>query len=204
MINTLRERQRKVARDAILTALTDYVSEQGRIDFSVAEIAKRAGVSTRTLYNYFPTRNDLVEAVADWTDEAMAERGSTILPPSLDEVPDVIGPNFAIFEEMSNIATAFARLDTGVSNTRARARRTDAFAEMVREAFPDMAPRQSHALGALLRQLASVKAWYLLTHEHDLDTAEAGAVVSWAVEQLVRALRNGDFPSMPSDVEETS
>ncbi len=204
MSDTLRDRQRKVARDAILSALTDYVSERGRLDFSIAEIAERAGVSPRTVYNYFPTRNDLLEAVADWADEAMAERGSTILPPSLDEVPDVIGPNFAIFEEMSGVATALARLDTAVSRTRARERRTEAFVAAVKEAFPDMPPRQTRALGALLRQLVSVKAWYLLTYEHGLETKEASTIVSWAVEQIVGALRNGNFPSIDGDAEQTA
>ena len=204
MADSLRDRQRKVARDSILTALTDYVSEQRRIDFSVVEIAKRAGLSTRTLYNYFPTRNDLVEAVADWTDEAMEERGSTLLPPPLDQVSSVIGPNFAVFEQMSSISTAFARLDTAVSSTRSRERRTEAFVAIVKEAFPDLTPRQSHAVGALLRQLASVKAWYLLTEEHGLNTPEASAVASWAVEQLVRSLRSGNFPAIERDAQQPS
>lgn len=75
---------------------------------------------------------------------------------------------------------------------------------MVVEAFPDLQPRQTRALGALLCQMASVKAWYLLTHEHDLETPEASAIASCAVEQLVRALRNGNFPSMGRDAEQTS
>ena len=70
--------------------------------------------------------------------------------------------------------------------------------------IPEPATLSLLALGALLRQLAGVKAWYLLTHEHDLDTAEASAIVGWAIEQFVRALRDGNFPSMERDAEQTS
>lgn len=197
MAESLRDRQRQVARESILEALAAHISERGSIEFTVAEIADRSGVSTRTVYNYFPNRQDLIEAASEWVNEAMAARGGTMLPPSLATVSAVIAPNFAIFEEMSTVSEAFARLDTVRSNTGPRERRTEAFRQMVADAHPELSPRQVISIGSLLRQLVSVRSWYLLTREHGLTTDEAGEVVAWSVSAVVASLDAGCVPEIP-------
>ncbi|GIH18319.1 TetR/AcrR family transcriptional regulator [Rugosimonospora africana] len=49
-------------RELLLAAACDMFAEQG-LDVAMADIARRAGVSNGTLYNRFPTRSDLIEAV---------------------------------------------------------------------------------------------------------------------------------------------
>jgi AcrR family transcriptional regulator len=49
-------------RARIVAAARDMFAEHG-IDVAMAEIARHAGVSNGTLYNRFPTRQDLIEAV---------------------------------------------------------------------------------------------------------------------------------------------
>lgn len=48
-------------RDRLLTAARELFAERG-IDVAMADIARHAGVSNGTLYNRFPTREDLIEA----------------------------------------------------------------------------------------------------------------------------------------------
>jgi len=60
----LRERQRARIREDIRDAAFALLSERGD-DVSVGDIAERAGVSERTFYRYFPTRED---ALLDWID----------------------------------------------------------------------------------------------------------------------------------------
>jgi TetR/AcrR family transcriptional repressor of mexJK operon len=50
-------------REAILTAASDLFVEKGLLA-SMAEIARRAGVSKQTLYNRFPNRIDIARALA--------------------------------------------------------------------------------------------------------------------------------------------
>jgi AcrR family transcriptional regulator len=49
-------------RELLLRAAREMFAERG-VDVAMAEIARHAGVSNGTLYNRFPTRQDLIEAV---------------------------------------------------------------------------------------------------------------------------------------------
>ncbi|MGF6885980.1 AcrR family transcriptional regulator [Nocardia sp. GAS34] len=49
-------------RARVMTAAREMFAEHG-IDVAMADIARHAGVSNGTLYNRFPTRQDLIEAV---------------------------------------------------------------------------------------------------------------------------------------------
>jgi AcrR family transcriptional regulator len=49
-------------RDRLITAATDLFAERG-VDVPLDEIARRAGVSIGTLYNHFPNRGALLDAV---------------------------------------------------------------------------------------------------------------------------------------------
>lgn len=80
----MREASRKRARE-IISAAAEHFSEVGFAG-STREIAKRAGVTQPLLYRYFPTKDDLIEAVyhtvylepwnADW-DAALKDRTRT-------------------------------------------------------------------------------------------------------------------------------
>jgi AcrR family transcriptional regulator len=49
-------------RDRLLAAATEVFAERG-LDAPLEEIARRAGVSIGTLYNHFPTRESLLDAI---------------------------------------------------------------------------------------------------------------------------------------------
>jgi AcrR family transcriptional regulator len=57
-------------RDRILDAVVDLVSERRDCDFTMPDVARASGVSLRTLYRYFPNRQQLVDSVATVVDQA--------------------------------------------------------------------------------------------------------------------------------------
>ncbi|MFV9502984.1 MAG: TetR/AcrR family transcriptional regulator [Oscillochloridaceae bacterium umkhey_bin13] len=61
---TLRERRRAQLRDEILAATHQLMMERGYAAMSMEELAARVGVSKPTLYNQFPTKEDLVVEMA--------------------------------------------------------------------------------------------------------------------------------------------
>ena len=61
----LRERQAAVVRDAILDALAHLLETRDPDDIALPQVAADAGVSTRTLYRYFATRDELFAAAGD-------------------------------------------------------------------------------------------------------------------------------------------
>ncbi|WP_129673955.1 TetR/AcrR family transcriptional regulator [Candidatus Chloroploca sp. Khr17] len=64
MSQTLRERRKALLRDEILAATHQLMAERGYAAFSMEELAARVGVSKPTLYNQFPTKEDLVATMA--------------------------------------------------------------------------------------------------------------------------------------------
>jgi AcrR family transcriptional regulator len=75
----LRERKRRLTRQLISDAATTMFATRGFDNVKVSEVAERVGVSEKTVYNYFPTKESLVLDTADEAVEQMAralrERG---------------------------------------------------------------------------------------------------------------------------------
>lgn len=81
----LRERKKRAAREAIATAARRLFAARGFDAVTVAEVAAAAQVSEKTVFNYFPTKEDLAfagreEGIAQFV-TAIAERppGSSVL-----------------------------------------------------------------------------------------------------------------------------
>src|ERR1700727_919997 len=69
----LRERKRRLTRQLISDAATAMFATRGFDNVRVAEIAESVGVSEKTVYNYFPTKESLVLDTADETIQRVAE-----------------------------------------------------------------------------------------------------------------------------------
>ena len=92
--SAVRREQLEQTRERIVDALVEQVWEERLTDFSVPKVAKRAGVSTRTVYRHFPTRDDLLDAVG----ARLIDRAPHPAPPeSFDEMPAYTGRLFDWF-----------------------------------------------------------------------------------------------------------
>ena len=61
----LRERKRTATRTAITSAARALTSEKGLNGYTVEEVCEAAGISRRTFFNYFPTKEDAIIGHAD-------------------------------------------------------------------------------------------------------------------------------------------
>lgn len=78
---SLRDRQAEATRQSIVDAFLELAHEANSVSISMPAVARRAGVSVRTLYRYFATKDDLQDAVA----YRAAERAqATMSDPTLD------------------------------------------------------------------------------------------------------------------------
>jgi AcrR family transcriptional regulator len=68
----LRERKRRLTRQLISDAATSMFTTRGFDNVKVSEVAERVGVSEKTIYNYFPTKEALVLDMADESLERLA------------------------------------------------------------------------------------------------------------------------------------
>jgi AcrR family transcriptional regulator len=58
----LRERKKRETREALTRAALELFAERGYDETTLAEIAEAAGVSTRTIFAYFPGKEDILFA----------------------------------------------------------------------------------------------------------------------------------------------
>src|SRR5215831_1907800 len=74
----LRERKKQATREALARAGLELFIERGYDETTLAEIAEAAGVSTRTIFAYFPGKEDIlfatIETMRDALSRALDER----------------------------------------------------------------------------------------------------------------------------------
>ena len=69
----LRERKKRETRDALARAALELFVERGYDETTLAEIADAAGVSTRTIFAYFPSKEDILFCTLQTTRGALAQ-----------------------------------------------------------------------------------------------------------------------------------
>ncbi len=113
---SLRQQNKLKARAAILDAATQLVSEGGVNQATTREIAKRAGISYQTLYNYFPNKGLIIQEILyeewiRWTsmvDQTIKHYRSDLLG-TLDELNRIslqfsTGANQDLWREIATMA----------------------------------------------------------------------------------------------------
>ena len=169
--------------------MVDVIMETDGIGFSVQAVADRAGVTHRTIYNHFPTRETLCDAFADYVDELLgAATGQPEPTWSLASLPDLVQALYQALALRDRHARAYVMLMIGNRRPMSAWRRRSQMAEklMAREqsAHVPLTPRQ---MTAVVRMFASTMGWHVLTEQCGLSTDEAAAASSWATRTLLDA-----------------
>ena len=192
----LRRRQLDLARTAIFEALRAHLEAGDADTVSMDDLAKEAGVSRRTLYRYFPNRDELLAAAGAWI------RSEVLQLPI--EVGDAgIAASFraaaAQLNENPRLARALLRTETGRA-VRAgyRSERVEAIRAALRREVPGLAGRALDRAAAVLAYLCSSSAWITIQDEAGIDASSAQAAVVWAIDSLLARLRESTHSPSPS------
>jgi len=186
----LRDEQAAGTRERILAALAAQLGE-ARDDFSIPNVAARAGVSLRTVYHHFPNRDSQVRAVAEWLER---EIGAPDEPQSSEQLPAYAARMYERFRD--NEPLIRAQLAPGIAeHVRARRRRgrVAAIERCVRET--GVPPGDVRLASALLKHLISADAGIALMDKYGLTIAEAATTVHWVVALVADALRDRTGPT---------
>jgi AcrR family transcriptional regulator len=190
-----RKAQAEETRIRILRALVDLMVEERPATISVPQVAKRAGVSVRIVYHYFPSKDALFEGLVEAIPSLLvqpqdADYAHPTSPAQLAEAtPEVfryLAANRDIFRalRMSEFSEQVEK-----ARSRDRAERTDSALAPLAD---QLDAHEYKLLHALIGALTSFDGYNALTTVWGLDTADAGEAVSWAVRVLAdRARRSG-------------
>lgn len=183
---SLRAAQTEITRARLLRAAIETLDLEGAEPLTVRSVAARAGVSVPTAYRYFPTRESLLDAAAEFINRTYRVEEAADLDHAVGYAATLY-PVFAAHERFLRAQQA------NPAGRRLRAASGEQRIAMVRagvaRSLPDAPEEARDRIGALVHLLLSIPAW---THLHDRWGLDVDAVVrttGWALEVLTEAIR---------------
>jgi AcrR family transcriptional regulator len=201
--SSLRDRKVEMTRETILAALERLVSEEGVHDFSVQQVADAAGISHRTVYRHFPSREALLEGLSErLTGHFRRELGAGDggMPElAAEDMPKVYETSYRVFEKHREAVGALVTLSIGARVTKGQTERTAWMDRIYGSHTRHLAPEDRDAVVALLRGLGSSTLWYHLRRVSAAKPEPLGRAVRWMVGTLLRELAAGGGPAARED-----
>jgi AcrR family transcriptional regulator len=182
----LRSEQRAQTRDRILEAATELLADEAVDELTIPLVAGRAGVSVRTVYFHFPTKDDLCETVAERLDTTI---GAIRYPDASDELPAFAAHLFREFERNQKIVRVVLKTKAGREvRARGRTRRLRDLERLLGPQLAGLDPLQRRQRLAAIYIFLSGPAWQAMSDYFGLGAEEAGQASSWAMRALLREL----------------
>ena len=184
--NRLRQEQAQATADRILAALCELLVDERPASVSIPAVARRAGVSVRTVYSHFPTKDDLFEALGPYVNRTYFDAFQS---PGWDpggpvrEMARIAGPAFAPVIPLF-VALARAGID---DDDHARARndqRLDHMAQLVHHDIPHLDDSSRRQLAILLGAIVSWPVVQRLLRSGE-DADSAGELLAWMADALI-------------------
>ncbi len=189
----LRAEQAAATRVRVLDAAIDLLQATDSGDVAIPDVAEHAGVSVRTAYRVFPTREDLLEGVLVELSRRFEAIAGTV-PTTLDALAQSAeGAVRAVYEVEPLFRALFATSAGRELHRRTAPQRREAIDDMLVAELTDLSAQQRRRFVAVAHLLSSSRSVLLLKDYHDLDADDAVAAVRWALAVLVAAVRDPEW-----------
>ncbi|MDP4160021.1 MAG: TetR/AcrR family transcriptional regulator [Bacillota bacterium] len=186
----LRNQQRVLTRNQIMNALAKIINEGRILTFSIKEVADRAGVSYGTVYQHFPTRESLLEALYE-SAAGIVGQDLSLKSLNLEQLPEVMKKTVEVFEEHSTLLQAFT-VALAIQNIQPRSRRERdrKYRELIVERVPDLPVDVAKQRAAILSHLHSSLTWTTLRQRFELNPNQTAEALEWALQVLIENLNS--------------
>lgn len=183
----LRAEQRARTRIRILEAAIEQLADEGLEDLTIPLVARRAGVSVRTVYVHFPTKDALTEAISELLDERI---GAIRFPEKADDLPSFVAGIFEGFDRDEPLFTGALRTRPGREvSARRRPKRIEELEKALEPELAGLEPLERREALAAIYMALSVGSWRAMKDYFGLSGSEAGETAAWAVRAMLRELR---------------
>jgi AcrR family transcriptional regulator len=185
--SSVRDEAKEATRARILDALVRVVIDDGVHAFSVATVAERAGISHRTVYRHFASREELLEALSDAIDSAgPPEAAEARSKPLIDHARAGASGLFGALESMRDRAAAEFIIGVALRhNTRGKQQRWAQVQAEMRANFPALSSEEQLASAAVLRALLSSNSWFHLCVQLGVPADVAAQGISRAIDLML-------------------
>lgn len=188
---TKRNQQADRTRTAIIEAASDFVfGTANPEEFTMQNIADAAGVSHRTLYRYFPSRQALVNSIGPSIDD----RYDGLLEKDPLESFDnwIGGVDQMVAFGATHVEMMHRVLSLEIVTGEWRTDRDDIYQKLFRERFPHLDDAEARQDFAILRHLLSSVNSVLIGQRFELTPAQTAAGINRGVQALIEAIAERD------------
>jgi AcrR family transcriptional regulator len=183
----LRGAQQQQTRERILEAAIGHIADEGLAELTVPLVAERAGVSLRTVYRHFPTKDELIDSIGEFRDARFGVSGP---PRSVEELVETTPALFEGFAARDDLVRAADVSAAGRQiHDRARRRRAKALSRIFEDVTRELTHEEGRRVVAAVQVLWSTRAWLTMHDNWGMDGREAGATAQWAIATLVAQAR---------------
>jgi AcrR family transcriptional regulator len=189
---SLRDHYRAETHARILDAAIAELATTELEQLTMAGVAARAGVTERTVFRHFASRDALIKAVWPRMQARVRSRGFPTTADDLIATPNRLFPEFDKEEPLVR-ASAFSAAGREVRRA-SNAERQAAMRAAVRDAFPDIREPELTRLSAVAQLIDSAYAWAVIKEHWGLDGTEAGIAASQALAVLLGRRAAGPQP----------
>jgi AcrR family transcriptional regulator len=181
-------RHTEATRNAILEAAVDLFVERRSDGFSVQEVAGRAGLTHRTVYRYFATREELMGATAQHLAARIAElpfSDVSTVQGWIDALAAHLARTEANFEIIRSVVVATLASDDVQLFGDSQSDRNAHLWEVFRGEFPHLDEGDARRTFAALRLFTSSTSYIILRLRFRLSPAEATETIRNAASLVV-------------------
>lgn len=180
---SLRADHLEQTRARILDAAIAQMQDAPVESLTVAGVAKRAGVTERTVYRHFQTRDALLAAVWPRMQSLVGSRGFPQTAADLVATPRRL---FPAFDRQEGPVRASVYSEAGREvRLRANDARQAAMLACVRDALPELDEKAAYMRAAAVQLLNSAFAWSAMRDFWNLDGEAAGDAAAEAISILL-------------------
>lgn len=194
-LTNIRQAHKDLTRERILEAAAALMAETMDTAVPTAEIGTRAGVTERTVYRHFPSRELLEQAVWPRVVARMQLQGNPVSVADLLAMPRRIFPNLDRHEGLVRAAlhSEVARQASHLTNPSRQA----AMLARACEALPDLDEDTRRRRAAVLLTICSAQGWEALKDLGGLSGEDVGLAASETVAVLL-GLQPAHFAGPPA------
>jgi AcrR family transcriptional regulator len=186
MSSVLSSLRNDLTRKLILDAALETLERSTVGELTVRSVARHAHISERTVFRYFPTREEFLDAIAD----AVRERFDLPPPPqTLAQLLDAPRALYTRFDAMRSLTMAalHSELFHRMRETQAKARWM-AVRKLIDEAAPERGERERRIAAANIRYYLAASTWHYYRFYFNFSLEDSIACAEAAIRDALAGL----------------
>jgi AcrR family transcriptional regulator len=183
---SLQQARTDVVRERAMEGLAAVLEAERPLTFK--EVAAASGIAERTLYRYFPTREDLLAGAYEWANRRIGFAGEA--PTDAVQATDLVRRAFPAFDDIAAVVRELLAAPEGLAaRTADRPARQRAAVALVKREVPGLGRAEQRRVAAAVQVLTTASTWQALRDHWEMDGAEAGETAAHAIALLLEGAR---------------